>query len=56
MSAVNFLGRTLPEARLEIIKPKADGITKVTVITRLFRFSADRTNITLAICSGNLWD
>lgn len=29
MAAVNFLGRTLPEARLEVVKQKADGTNKV---------------------------
>lgn len=29
MAAVNFLGRTLPEAKLEVVKPKGDGTFKV---------------------------
>lgn len=29
MAAVNYLGRTLPEANLQIIKPKADGTNKI---------------------------
>lgn len=29
MAAVNFLGRTLPEAKLEVVRPKSDGTYKV---------------------------
>lgn len=29
MAAVNFMGRSLPEATLEIVKPKADGTKKI---------------------------
>lgn len=39
MSAVNFLGRNLPEARIEVVKNLADGTTKTVFdhpLTRLF--------------------
>ncbi len=29
MAAVNFLGRTLPEARFEVVRPKSDGTNKI---------------------------
>lgn len=40
MAAVNFLGRTLPEASLEVVKPKADGTNKIIpdhALVRLFK-------------------
>ena len=40
MAAVNFLGRTLPEAKLEVVRPKADGTTKLVAdhpVIKLFK-------------------
>lgn len=40
MAAVNFLGRTLPEARLEVVRPKPDGTNKLVSdhpIVKLFK-------------------
>lgn len=40
MAAVNFLGRTLPEARLEVVRPKSDGTNKLVTdhpVVNLFK-------------------